>query len=100
MVEIEEQTSKTMDASEKETTNTTDNNDNHDDNRDDTNDVESKLLSSNGSAPKNGLKQKKSEKSEQDRTTTEEINKLLRDMPLTDDISCGFWIFKGSFFQR
>lgn len=52
----------------------------------------------NGITPKNGLK--KNEKSEQDRTTTEEINKLLRDMPLSDDMTCGFWIFRGKFFQR
>ncbi|XP_030370768.1 solute carrier organic anion transporter family member 74D [Scaptodrosophila lebanonensis] len=41
----------------------------------------------------------KGEKSEHDRTMTEEINKLLNDMPLEKDITCGFWIFKGRFFQ-
>lgn len=63
-------------------------------------DVEARLLKvpQNGTAPKNGLK--KNEKSELDRNTTEEINKWLRDTPLTDDMTCGFWIFKGKFLQR
>ncbi|XP_005176681.1 solute carrier organic anion transporter family member 74D [Musca domestica] len=63
-------------------------------------DVEARLLKvpQNGTAPKNGLK--KNEKSELDRNTTEEINKWLRDTPLTDDMTCGFWILKGKFLQR
>lgn len=99
MVEIVEQTSNTMDASDKNTTQTisSDRSDNAD-----AYNAESKLLKSsiNGSAPRNGLKKQKSVKSEQDRKMTEDINKLLRDMPLTDDMTCGFWIFKGTFFQR
>lgn len=42
----------------------------------------------------------KREKSEQDRLMTEEINKLLHDMPLEKNVTCGFWIFRGDFFQR
>ncbi|XP_050324330.1 solute carrier organic anion transporter family member 74D-like [Bactrocera neohumeralis] len=29
-----------------------------------------------------------------------EIDAVERDMPLTDDVRCGFWFFKGTFFQR
>lgn len=29
-----------------------------------------------------------------------EIHAVERDMPLTDDVRCGFWFFKGAFFQR
>ncbi|XP_059225479.1 solute carrier organic anion transporter family member 74D [Stomoxys calcitrans] len=87
MVEYEENSSHKVESKEK-----------YGCDRDD--DVEARLLkaSQNGTAPKNGLK--KNEKSDLDRTTTEEINKLLRDMPLTEDMTCGFWIFKGKFFQR
>ncbi|XP_032590483.1 solute carrier organic anion transporter family member 74D [Drosophila grimshawi] len=42
----------------------------------------------------------KKQKSEQDRQTTEEINKLLNDMPLEQNVTCGFWLFRGAFFQR
>ncbi|EDW57236.1 solute carrier organic anion transporter family member 74D [Drosophila virilis] len=42
----------------------------------------------------------KKEKSEQDRLMTEEINKLLNDMPLEKNVTCGFWLFRGAFFQR
>lgn len=42
----------------------------------------------------------KREKSEQDRLMTEEINKLLNDMPLEKNVTCGFWLFRGTFFQR
>lgn len=95
MVEIEEQTSHAKDASENIVTDA-DNNERGDN---DNINVESKLLNSNESAPKKFSRQK-SEKSDQDRTMTEDINKLLRDMPLTDDVTCGFWIFKGKFLQR
>lgn len=64
-------------------------------------DVESRLLDNGNvksSEKSNGAKS--SEKSDHDQTMTEEINKILRDMPLTDDMTCGFWIFKGRFFQR
>lgn len=101
MVEIEDQTPNTMDTSD-DKDNTQNATGTHSDNPDNIN-SESKLLnsnSSNGSAPKNGLKKQKSVKSEQDKKMTEDINKLLRDMPLTDDMTCGFWIFKGTFFQK
>jgi len=42
----------------------------------------------------------KREKSEQDRLITEDINKLLDEMPLEKNVACGFWIFRGAFFQR
>ncbi|XP_017867013.1 PREDICTED: solute carrier organic anion transporter family member 4A1 [Drosophila arizonae] len=42
----------------------------------------------------------KREKSEQDRLMTEEINKLLNDMPLEKNVTCGFWFLRGTFFQR
>nr|XP_014103547.1 solute carrier organic anion transporter family member 74D-like [Bactrocera oleae] len=29
-----------------------------------------------------------------------EIHAVERNMPLTDDVRCGFWFFKGAFFQR
>lgn len=29
-----------------------------------------------------------------------EIDAVERDMPLTEDVRCGFWFFKGSCFQR
>uniref|UniRef100_A0A1A9UYM4 Solute carrier organic anion transporter family member n=1 Tax=Glossina austeni TaxID=7395 RepID=A0A1A9UYM4_GLOAU len=59
--------------------------------------ADEKLLK-NGNISRNGLKN--GEKSEYDRTMTEDINKLLREMPLTEDMTCGFWIFKGKFLQR
>lgn len=50
---------------------------------------------------KNGVKSLNvDETAEQNCTVTEDINKFLREMPLTDDVTCGFWIFKGKFFQR
>jgi len=42
----------------------------------------------------------KREKSEQDRLITEDINKLLDEMPLEKNVACGFWVFRGAFFQR
>ncbi|KAH8369791.1 hypothetical protein KR093_000982, partial [Drosophila rubida] len=42
----------------------------------------------------------KREKSEQDRLMTDEINKLLDEMPLEKNVTCGFWLFRGAFFQR
>lgn len=67
------------------------------------NDVVSRLLDNgNAKAIENTNVTQSKEKSDPDTdpTMTEEINKLLRDMPLTDDLTCGFWIFKGRFFQR
>lgn len=92
MVEIEETSSHKLDQDQVADSSVTDR---------DVPDVESRLLNTaaaNGTAPKNGLK--KNEKSEQDRAMTEDINKLLRDMPLTDDMTCGFWILKGKFVQK
>ncbi|EDV35736.1 uncharacterized protein Dana_GF12320 [Drosophila ananassae] len=43
---------------------------------------------------------KKKQKSEQDRLITEEINRLLKETPLEKSVTCGFWIFKGNFYQR
>ncbi|XP_049306701.1 solute carrier organic anion transporter family member 4A1 [Bactrocera dorsalis] len=67
------------------------------------NDVASRLLD-NGNVKaienKNGVQSKEKQDPDTDPTMSEEINKLLRDMPLTDDLTCGFWIFKGRFFQR
>lgn len=66
------------------------------------NDVASRLLD-NGNVKvenTNGVQSKEKQDLDTDPTMTEEINKLLRDMPLTDDLTCGFWIFKGRFFQR
>ncbi|XP_053963172.1 solute carrier organic anion transporter family member 3A1-like isoform X1 [Anastrepha ludens] len=65
------------------------------------NDVESRLLDNGNvksSEKSNGAKN--NEKSHHDQSMTDEINQILRDMPLTDDMTCGFWIFKGRFFQR
>ncbi|KAH8269636.1 hypothetical protein KR018_010960 [Drosophila ironensis] len=45
-------------------------------------------------------KKKKKQKSEQDRLMTEEINRLLKEAPLEKSVTCGFWIFKGQFYQR
>ncbi|XP_022217786.2 solute carrier organic anion transporter family member 74D [Drosophila obscura] len=45
-------------------------------------------------------KKKKKQKSEQDRLITEEINRLLIETPLEKNVTCGFWIFKGQFYQR
>ena len=100
MVEIEDLSATNMENNVKSQAQSASNNQSDDANNDC--DAESKLLNnkSNGSAPKNGLKTQKSVKSEQDRKMTEDINNLLRDMPLTDDMTCGFWIFKGTFFQR
>ncbi|KAH8402448.1 hypothetical protein KR009_012021 [Drosophila setifemur] len=54
-----------------------------------------------GDSPKKAKpKKKKKQKSEQDRLMTEEINRLLRDTPLEKSATCGFWIFKGQFYQR
>ncbi|XP_067634401.1 solute carrier organic anion transporter family member 74D-like [Eurosta solidaginis] len=39
-------------------------------------------------------------KSADESSTKAEIKALLRDIPLTEDVSCGFWIFKGTFIQR
>ncbi|XP_050324322.1 solute carrier organic anion transporter family member 4A1-like [Bactrocera neohumeralis] len=67
------------------------------------NDVATRLLD-NGNVKaienKNGVQSKEKQDPDTDPTMSEEINKLLRDMPLTDDLTCGFWIFKGRFFQR
>ncbi|XP_055606814.1 solute carrier organic anion transporter family member 74D [Uranotaenia lowii] len=30
----------------------------------------------------------------------DDIEEMFKDMPLTKDTTCGFWIFRGSFFQR
>lgn len=50
---------------------------------------------------KNGVSSLNNEKkTEQNRKTTQDINKMLKEMPLTEDVTCGFWIFKGQFFQR
>ncbi|XP_037950487.1 solute carrier organic anion transporter family member 74D-like [Teleopsis dalmanni] len=71
------------------------------DNEEDLEDAQTKLLD-NGTVKTNTILNglKNGEKTEQDRSMTEDINKLLRDMPLTEDMTCGFWIFKGTFFQR
>lgn len=65
--------------------------------------AEDKLLD-NGNAAAHCAKEAKAklkrEKSVQDRQMTEEINKLLDDMPLEKNVACGFWLFRGSFFQR
>ncbi|XP_016996788.2 solute carrier organic anion transporter family member 74D [Drosophila takahashii] len=50
--------------------------------------------------PKKGKSKKKKQKSEQDRLMTAEINKLLEESPLERNVTCGFWIFKGRFYQR
>lgn len=53
------------------------------------------------SSPRAGKpKKKKKQKSEQDRLMTAEINKLLNESPLEKNVTCGFWIFKGAFYQR
>ncbi|EDW72267.1 uncharacterized protein Dwil_GK20832 [Drosophila willistoni] len=44
-------------------------------------------------------KKKKKQRSEQDRLMTEEINQLLTESPLEKNVTCGFWIFKGKFYQ-
>lgn len=64
-------------------------------------DVESRLLDNGNvksSEKSNGVQN--DEKTDNEQTMSEEINKILRDMPLTDDVTCGFWLFKGRFFQR
>lgn len=65
--------------------------------------AEDKLLD-NGNAATHCAKEAKAklkrEKSVQDRQMTEEINKLLDDMPLEKNVACGFWLFRGAFFQR
>ncbi|XP_017837173.1 solute carrier organic anion transporter family member 74D isoform X2 [Drosophila busckii] len=40
------------------------------------------------------------QKSEQERLMTAEINKLLDDSPLEKNVTCGFWLLRGAFFQR
>lgn len=50
--------------------------------------------------PKKPKSKKKKKKSEQDRLITEEINRLLKETPLEKSVTCGFWIFKGDFYQR
>lgn len=82
----------------------------------DESDVESRLLNNGKSydkekeaginqddeetTPKTGKSKKKKQKSEQDRLMTAEINKLLAESPLEKNVTCGFWIFKGTFYQR
>lgn len=40
-------------------------------------------------------------KSEESETLLREnLEDLYKDMPLTDETTCGFWILKGSFLQR
>jgi len=50
--------------------------------------------------PKAPKSKKKKQKSEQDRLMTAEINRLLEESPLEKNVTCGFWIFKGKFYQR
>lgn len=82
----------------------------------DESDVESRLLNNGKSydkekeaginqddeetTPKTVKSKKKKQKSEQDRLMTAEINKLLAESPLEKNVTCGFWIFKGTFYQR
>ncbi|KAH8291203.1 hypothetical protein KR054_009739 [Drosophila jambulina] len=51
-------------------------------------------------SPRKAKPKKKKQKSEQDRLMTAEINKLLSESPLEKNVTCGFWIFKGKFYQR
>lgn len=30
----------------------------------------------------------------------QDIDKIMREMEITDDLSCGYWFFKGAFLQR
>lgn len=64
--------------------------------------AEAKLLDNGNAAhcAKEAKAKLKREKSVQDRQMTEEINKLLDDMPLEKNVACGFWLFRGAFFQR
>jgi len=40
------------------------------------------------------------EKINKEKLLPENLNDLYKDMPLTDDTTCGFWIFKGYFLQK
>lgn len=64
--------------------------------------AEAKLLDNGNAAhcAKEAKAKLKREKSVQDRLMTDEINKLLDDMPLEKNVACGFWLFRGAFFQR
>lgn len=72
------------------------------DNREEDIDLEAKLLN-NGikQPPENEKSEKEAEKNgdENEVKMSIDIDKMLKDMPLTDDLTCGFWIFKGRFFQ-
>ncbi|XP_017054222.1 solute carrier organic anion transporter family member 74D [Drosophila ficusphila] len=57
-------------------------------------------LNGDESTPKKGKSKKKKQKSEQERLITAEINRLLEESPLEKNVTCGFWIFKGKFYQR
>lgn len=37
---------------------------------------------------------------ENDKNLDGDIEKILKNMTLTDETTCGFWIFKGDFFQK
>lgn len=37
---------------------------------------------------------------ETEKKVEDDIDRILRTMPLTDDTTCGFWILRGKFFQR
>lgn len=36
----------------------------------------------------------------EEKAMKDDIDRILRTMPLTEDTTCGFWILKGSFFQK
>ncbi|XP_017487768.1 PREDICTED: solute carrier organic anion transporter family member 4C1-like, partial [Rhagoletis zephyria] len=64
-------------------------------------DVESKLLAEANIKPSPfEEKAPKRLKNVEDSGNKTEINAILRDMAITGDVRCGFWIFKGSCVQR
>ncbi|XP_054738862.1 solute carrier organic anion transporter family member 74D-like [Anastrepha obliqua] len=64
-------------------------------------DVESKLLPETKLEASSLEEQtSKNSKKGEESDTKRQIDAVLRDMPLTEDVSCGFWIFKGLGLQR
>lgn len=35
-----------------------------------------------------------------DEEDVQDIDRIMREMELTDDLSCGYWFFRGAFIQR
>lgn len=49
---------------------------------------------------KNDNNKNKNLNDDKEKQNDEDITEYLKNMPLTDDTTCGFWIFRGKFLQK